>query len=71
MNHGVVWYRAHDDQESNVINEFKQAYDSIRMNTSDHPNCPLNAHELTAIQQKRKRANQKAKLLRFAKKLTP
>ena len=71
MNHGVVWYRAHDDQESNVISEFKQAYDAIRDEYLSHPDCPLNAEELTAIKQKRKRANQKAALLRFAKKLTP
>ena len=26
MPHGVVWYRAHDDQESNVIGEFEEVY---------------------------------------------
>ena len=69
MNHGVVWYRAHDGQESNVINEYKQAYEAIRDAYLNHPDCPLNAEELTAIRQKRKRASRKADLLRFAKKL--
>jgi hypothetical protein len=67
----VVWYRAHDDQESNVIKEFKQAYEAIRDEYLSHPDCPLNAGELTAIQQKRKRAKQKAAFLRLGKKLIP
>ena len=29
MPHGVVWYRAHDDQESNVIGEFEEVYRQI------------------------------------------
>ncbi len=69
MNQGVVWYRAHDDQESNIIHEFKLAYEAIRNEYLGHPDCPLTVEELNAIQLKRKRASRKAALLRMAKKL--
>ena len=31
MPHGMVWYRAHDDQESNVIGEFEEVYRKISL----------------------------------------
>ena len=71
MAHGVVWYREHDDQSSNTQHLHVAQYDSIRTKYLDHPDCPLNAEELTAIQQKRKRAKQKAAFLRLGKKLIP
>ena len=71
MAQGVVWYREHDDQSSNTQHLHAAQYDSIRNEYLSHPDCPLNAEELTIIQQKRKRASQKANLLRFVKKLIP
>lgn len=69
MSHGVVWYRSHDDQESNVIEKFRQAYKDIREEYLNHPDCPLSIEERKAAKASENRTKRKAALLRLAKKL--
>ena len=71
MSHGVAWYRSHENQESNVIDEFRQAYNGVRNEYLNHPDCPLNQKEINAIRVKRRRTKSRVELLRFAKKLIP
>ena len=71
MNHGVAWYRSHENQESNVIEDFKQAYNAIREEYLNHPECPLNHEEINAIRVKRRRTKQKVALMNFAKRFIP
>ena len=71
MNHGVAWYRSHENQESNVIEEYKQAYNAIREEYLNHPECPLNLEEINAIRVKRRRTKQKVALRNFAKRFIP
>ena len=55
MNQGVVWYRAHDDQESNDIGKYESLYEAIRREYLSHPHCPLSpgiAHNLRQKSQK-------------------
>ena len=71
MNHGVAWYRSHENQESNIIEDFKQAYNAIREEYLNHPECPLNHEEINAIRVKRRRTKQKVALMNFAKRFIP
>ena len=55
MPHGMVWYRFHDDQESNEIDEFALSYSAIVHQYLSSENCPLNSKELHAIYSNRRR----------------
>ena len=71
MNQGVVWYRAHDDQESNDIGKYESFYEAIRREYLSHPHCPLSPAELRKISAKKKSEKLKGTIFRFAKKLIP
>ena len=56
MPHGVVWYRAHDDQESNVIGEFEEVYRQIslkHLHSESKPLSPAELHQVAQLQRKR------------------
>ena len=56
MPHGVVWYRAHDDQESNVIGEFEEVYRRIslkHLHSESKPLSPAELHQVAQLQRKR------------------
>ena len=55
MPHGMVWYRFHDDQESNEIDEFALSYYAIVHQYLSSASCPLNSRELHLIYSKRRR----------------
>lgn len=71
MNQGVVWYRSHDDQESNNIGKYESLYEAIRREYLSHPHCPLTDAELRTISAKKRSEKLKSTLFRFAKKLIP
>ena len=49
MPHGMVWYRAHDDQESNVIGEFEEVYRKISLKHLHAEPKPLTPAELVKL----------------------
>ena len=56
MPQGVVWYRAHDDQESNVIGEFEEVYRRIslkHLHSESKPLSPAELHQVAQLQRKR------------------
>ena len=56
MPHGVVWYRAHTDQESNVIGEFEEVYRQIslkHLHSESKPLSPAELHQVAQLQRKR------------------
>jgi len=54
MPHGMVWYRLHDDQESNDIHEFALTYQRIVQHYLSSPDCPLTKLELQTVHRKRR-----------------
>lgn len=69
MNHGIVWYREHDDQSSNTQHLHKDQYDSIREHYLGHPDCPLSAEEVRTVKANSIRQERKNRVLRTARKL--
>jgi len=56
MPHGVVWYRAHDDQESNVIGEFEEVYRQIslkHLHSESKPLSPAELHQVAQLQRQK------------------
>jgi GT2 family glycosyltransferase len=56
MPHGMVWYRAHDDQESNVIGEFEEVYRKIslkHLHAEPKPLTPAELHQVAQLQRKK------------------
>lgn len=68
MPHGMVWYRFHNDQESNDINEFKLTYHRIVQNYLSSPDCPLTNHELQTVYRKRKADLSKSRIIHLLRR---
>ena len=56
MPHGMVWYRAHDDQESNVIGEFEEVYRKISLKHLHAEPKPLTPAELRQVAQRKRKS---------------
>jgi glycosyltransferase involved in cell wall biosynthesis len=69
MNHGIVWYRIHADQESASIGKYEKSYAAIRQSYLTHPACPLSEEERSLVTANLKRINGKNRLIRFVKNL--
>ena len=71
MPQGVVWYRAHDDQESNVIGEFEEVYRQISLKHLHSESKPLSPAELHQVAQLQRQKHLKFAAFNLAKgKLT-
>jgi len=71
MPQGVVWYRAHDDQESNVIGEFEEDYRQISLKHLHSESKPLSPAELHQVAQLQRQKHLKFAAFNLAKgKLT-
>ena len=71
MPHGMVWYRAHDDQESNVIGEFEEVYRQISLKHLHSESKPLSPAELHQVAQLQRQKHLKFAAFNLAKgKLT-
>ena len=71
MPHGMVWYRAHDDQESNVIGEFEEVYRKISLKHLHEEPKPLTPAELRQVAQRKRKTHLKFAAIYLAKgKLT-
>ena len=67
MPHGVVWYRAHDDQESNVIGEFEEVYRQISLKHLHSETRPLMPAELRNVAQRQRQKHLKFAVFNLAK----
>lgn len=66
MPHGVVWYRAHDDQESNVIGEFEEVYRQISLKHLHSEARPLMPAELRHVAQRQRKKHLKLAVFNLA-----
>ena len=67
MPHGMVWYRAHDDQESNVIGEFEEVYRKISLKHLHAEPKPLTPAELRQVAQRKRKTHLKFAAIYLAK----
>ena len=67
MPHGMVWYRAHDDQESNVIGEFEEVYRKISLKHLHAEPKPLTPAELQLVAQLKRKKHLKFAAIYLAK----
>jgi len=67
MPHGMVWYRAHDDQESNVIGEFEEVYRKISLKHLHAEPKPLTPAELRQVAQRKRKKHLKFAAIYLAK----
>ena len=67
MPHGMVWYRAHDDQESNVIGEFEEVYRKISLKHLHEEPKPLTPAELRQVAQRKRKKHLKFAAIYLAK----
>lgn len=67
MPHGMVWYRFHDQQESNELNAFADQYRNIERRHLTDPETPLAQDELNRIHSNKRRQCRKALALNLAK----
>ena len=67
MPHGVVWYRAHDDQESNDIGEFEEIYRQISLRHLHSESKPLTPSELCLVAQRQRKKHLKFAAFNLAK----
>jgi glycosyltransferase involved in cell wall biosynthesis len=67
MPQGVVWYRAHDDQESNVIGEFEEVYRQISLKHLHSEPNPLTPEELQLVAQLQRKKHLKFAAIYLAK----
>jgi glycosyltransferase involved in cell wall biosynthesis len=67
MPQGVVWYRAHDDQESNVIGEFEEVYRQISLKHLHSESKPLSPAELHQVAQRQRKKHLKFAAFNLAK----
>jgi len=68
MPHGIVWYRHHDDQESNVIHEFALTYQTITHDYLTSEKCPLDKNQLQLIYTNRRRRLMREIFVDFVKR---
>ncbi|MGG9972108.1 glycosyltransferase family 2 protein [Ferruginibacter sp. SUN002] len=55
MPHGIVWYREHDDQESNHQRKFSSLYAKLGVDYLRHSDCPLSKEDAQQIISMRKK----------------
>jgi len=67
MPHGMVWYRAHDDQESNVIGEFEEVYRKISLKHLHAEPKPLTPAELRQVALRKRKTHLKFAAIYLAK----
>jgi glycosyltransferase involved in cell wall biosynthesis len=67
MPHGVVWYRAHDHQESNDIGEFEEIYRQISLRHLHSESKPLTPSELCLVAQRQRKKHLKFAAFNLAK----
>ena len=67
MPHGMVWYRFHDQQESNELNAFADQYNSIERRHLTDPETPLSQDELNRIHTNKRKQHRKSLALALAK----
>ena len=67
MPHGMVWYRSHDDQESNVIGEFEEVYRKISLKHLHAEPKPLTPAELRQVAQRKRKKHLKFAAIYLAK----
>ena len=63
MNHGIVWYREHDDQSSNSQHLHKQQYLDIKSIFLTNPENKLDQKDLLNIQKRDRRNKLKTRIL--------
>lgn len=49
MQHGIVWYRSHDEQELNSYRKYISVYEQIKYKYLLDANCPLSNEKVNAI----------------------
>lgn len=67
MPHGMVWYRFHDQQESNELNAFADQYRNIERRHLTDPETPLAQDELNRIHTSKRKQCRKSLALTLAK----
>ena len=67
MPHGMVWYREHDDQESNLRGGFEEVYRRVSLKHLHSESNPLTASELRQIARNRRTMHLKFTAVNLAK----
>lgn len=67
MPHGMVWYRFHDQQESNELHVFADQYRNIERRHLTDPETPLSQDELNRIHTNKRKQCRKSLALALAK----